>query len=251
MVPTPGFVWVAQNAEIAAFLVGLCVVLYTGLRGRGEPGAIRVAVGAGALLLGWLLVATVLAENGAFQQDPRDLAVPWIGLAIGGSLVVWLLATRLPAVSTALADQLAPARLAALQSFRVVGVVLIVLMVLGDLPAAFALPAGLGDLATGLAAPFVAARLYRHPHDRRGAIWFNALGLVDLIVAVSIGFAAAPGPLQLLFLTPSTEAVTVLPGALIPVVAVPLAAALHIWSLRRLTTAPIPATVARPQPVAG
>jgi len=55
-------------------------------------------------------------------------------------------------------------------------------MAQGHLPAAFALPAGLGDIALGVSAPFVARRL-AHGTGRIGAVRFNVLGILDLIVA--------------------------------------------------------------------
>jgi hypothetical protein len=104
---------------------------------------------------------------------------------------------------------------------------------LGKVPAVFAVPAGIGDVLVGVSAPFVARRLARG--DRHaGAIWFNRLGIVDLIVAVGVGFLAAPGPTQLLPVSPSTEQLGLLPLVLIPTAAVPLALALHVLSLRRL-----------------
>jgi hypothetical protein len=42
---------------------------------------------------------------------------------------------------------------------RVAGVAFLLYMALGYLPALFALPAGLGDIAAGIAAPLVALRL--------------------------------------------------------------------------------------------
>ena len=68
-------------------------------------------------------------------------------------------------------------------------------------------------------------------------MWFNILGLVDLVVALGIGFAAAPAAVRLLLVSPSTEAISLLPLALIPATVVPLASALHLLSLRRLMVA--------------
>jgi hypothetical protein len=85
-------------------------------------------------------------------------------------------------------------------------------------------------------APFVAWRLANHT-GHRGAVWFNVLGIVDLAVALGIGFLAAPGPANLLTVSPSTEAVTMLPLVLIPTTVVPLALALHLVSLRQLRAA--------------
>jgi hypothetical protein len=95
------------------------------------------------------------------------------------------------------------------------------------------LPAGLGDIAVGLAAPFVALRLMRGT-GRRRAVWFNVLGIVDLVVALTIGFLAGLGPWQVIDVTPTTEALALVPLVLIPTVAVPVAISLHIVSLIKL-----------------
>jgi hypothetical protein len=124
-------------------------------------------------------------------------------------------------------------RLTAPHTVRILGGVFVIVMAQGSLPAVFALPAGLGDIAIGVAAPFVAWRLANGEGVRR-AVWFNILGLVDLVVAITIGFLAAAGPFQILDVQPSTAALAMLPLALVPTVAVPTAIALHIASLLRL-----------------
>jgi hypothetical protein len=80
-------------------------------------------------------------------------------------------------------------------------------------------------------------------------VWyFNILGLVDLVIALAIGFAAAPAVIRLLLVSPTTEAISLLPLALIPATVVPLASTLHLLSLRRLmqsgTTAAVTAETA-------
>jgi hypothetical protein len=82
----------------------------------------------------------------------------------------------------------------------------------------------------------VARRLARGSGHTR-AVWFNLFGILDLVVALSIGFLAGLGPWQPLAATPSTEPLSLLPLALVPTVAVPLAIALHIVALARLRTA--------------
>jgi len=118
-------------------------------------------------------------------------------------------------------------------------------MALGKLPTVFALPAGLGDIAIGVEAVFVARNLRRGVLGR-GAVWFNILGLVDLVVALGIGFAAAPAAVRLLFVSPTTEAISVHPLALIPAAMMPLAMALHLVSLRELKAALVPETATTP-----
>jgi hypothetical protein len=62
------------------------------------------------------------------------------------------------------------------------------------------------------------------------------LGILDLAIAGIIGFLL----LGIVEFTPSTAPLTLLPLALIPTTAVPLAVALHIVSLSRLRTADKP-----------
>jgi hypothetical protein len=68
-------------------------------------------------------------------------------------------------------------------------------------------------------------------------VWFNLFGLLDLVIALTIGFLAGLGPWRPLEVTPSTEPLSLLPLALVPTVAVPLAIALHLVSLSRLRAA--------------
>jgi len=115
-------------------------------------------------------------------------------------------------------------------------VTFLIVMALGKLPAVFALPAGLGDIAIGFEAIYVARSLRRGVVGRR-AVWFNILGLLDLVVATVIGVTAAPGVAHMLSLSPSTAQIGLLPLVLIPTTVVALAVALHVLSLRRLAVA--------------
>ena len=229
----PSYVWALVLAAAVGIPATTSIVLYRGAvaAGLGRRGATDVAAAVAAVLGGWLVLTGSLARAGVYQGREGG---PWFGAAFAGLLLALLLATRIPLVSRILADPGAAARLALPHTLRVVGVVFLILMAQGHLPAAFALPAGLGDIAIGVAAPFVAGRLAREPRPT-GAVRFNALGLLDLIVAVGLGVLL--GPPWLLEVTPSTEALRLLPLALIPTAAVPLAIALHILSLRRLRAA--------------
>src|SRR5215216_4672648 len=225
-------------------------VLYRGAVAAGVSRRTATAATAttAAVLGGWFVVSGLLARAGVYSQDPGE-TVPWFFVAVAGTLIALLLATRIPIVSRILADSGTPARLALPHTLRIVGVLFLILMAQGRLPAAFALPAGLGDIAIGVAAPFVARRLARG-NGRAGAVRFNVLGILDLAVAVSIAFLLGPfGPFEV---TPSTAPLRLLPLALIPTTAVPLAIALHIVSLRRLGTAAKPEEgEARHLPAAG
>ena len=120
-----------------------------------------------------------------------------------------------------------------LNLWRLEGVVFLVLMVTGQMPALWALPAGVGDILVGAAAFPVASRL-DSPGGVRRAIGFNLFGLADLIVAVALGIMTSPGPAQVFHSVPTSELVTHFPLALVPAFLVPLAFMLHIVSLWQL-----------------
>jgi hypothetical protein len=229
----PGYVWAGVLLGVIGLPAATVVILVRGARAVRLAGrsAATIAIVAGAVWAGWLAGSVVLTNAGVYRQA-GDSANPWIAVTLLAVLAAVLLAARIPTVARILADPGTPARLALPQTFRVVGGVFLIVLGLGELPAVFAVPAGVGDIAVGVAAPFIAWRLSRG--DRTGAAWFNVLGIVDLVVAVSTAFLAGSGSTNLLHVTPSSAAVTMLPLALIPTTAVPLAAALHVISLRRL-----------------
>jgi hypothetical protein len=227
MYDLPAYVWVLVLAGTIGIPAVTWVALFRGALAAGlGRGAAAGLGGATAVLLGgWLVASSLLAWTGAYDQ--RGLLPP-LAIVAAGALVALLLLTQLPVVSRALAAPGTTVRLALPHTFRVAGLAFLVVMALGHLPAMFAVPAGLGDIATGLAAPFVARRLARGT-GRAGAVWFNALGLADLVVAVSMATLAT-----LLLGQASTAPLRLLPLALVPTTAVPLAVALHVVSLGRL-----------------
>ena len=125
--------------------------------------------------------------------------------------------------------------LIALQTFRVVGVIFVVAWWGGSLPAGFALPAGIGDVAIGLTAPFVAAAIAqrRRHHATLARLW-NVAGTADLIIAVTSGVLHGRSPLGLLAGAVPTDAMARYPLSLIPTFLVPLALILHISAFRAL-----------------
>ena len=90
----------------------------------------------------------------------------------------------------------------------------------GQLPGLFALPAGIGDVTTGLLAPFVAYAWYRgKPSARGAAIAWSVFGMADLINAVGLGTLTGGG------------GGIVFPIVLIPAYGVPRAFLIHSYSL--------------------
>ena len=235
MYDPPAYLWAITIAGPTGTAAATCIVLYDGAEraGLGRRRAALLAGAAAVLLGGWFTATALIADHGWYHT------LPWYPVAAAGFLGALLALSRIPVAARALAAPGMPSRLLLPHSFRVAEVAFLLYLALGHLPALFALPAGLGDIATGIAAPFVAYRLARGT-GRRAALWFNAFGMTDLVVALTLG--ALTG-FHLLHVTPSSAPITELPLALIPVATVPLFVALHLASLSALARA---ARAARP-----
>jgi hypothetical protein len=113
-----------------------------------------------------------------------------------------------------------------LHSWRVIGVTMVVLASYGMLPWLFAAPAGFGDIAVGVTAPYAALSLANPLHRSRFLRW-HLLGVLDLVIALST--AALSGILTPH--SPPASLMTVLPMSIIPTFGVPLYLILHIISI--------------------
>lgn len=242
MYDPPGYLWAITIAGVIAVLAATCVVLYGGAvrAGLGRMRAALLAGGAAVVLGGWFTASAVIAGHGWYQTRLGH-GVPWLPVAVAGFLGLLLALRRIPVVTRALTAPGMVNRLELPHTFRVTGVAFLITMALGHLPALFALAAGLGDIATGIAAPLV-ARKPAQGTGRRAALWLNAFGMTDLVVALALGALVG---FQLIHTTPSGAPISGLPLALIPTAEVPLLLALHITSvsaLRRAPRTPLPAT---------
>jgi len=183
-------------------------------------------------LAGWFFVALWLGVTGKLNQHGAPPI--GIGLAIVLPLLLFAAEGRFGSpLFGALARLELPALIAA-QTFRIVGVVFLVAWLGGTLPGGFALPAGIGDVAIGLAAPFVAAATTRHPPRLGPARIWNLLGIADLVIAVTSGVLHGRSPIGLLAGPVTTDAVVRYPLSLIPTFFVPLALMLHVTIARKL-----------------
>jgi hypothetical protein len=197
-----------------------------------------VRAGLAIFLFGWLGLAFALAPSPSSLagRDPFYLT-PLIPLFAGGSFTVALVAFF---VSPALrqATEAAPLPgLVAVQLYRALGVLFIILLALGQLPAYFAQPAGWGDIFVGLTAPLVALALARRVAGARAlAVAWNAFGLLDLMVAVGMGTGMLAPVLmpELGSRVPAVGPMGVFPLILVPTFAVPLSFMLHLLALLRL-----------------
>ena len=119
-----------------------------------------------------------------------------------------------------------------IQAWRFAGLGFLALNTHGVLPGLFTWPAGLGDMAIGLTAPWIVLALIRVPGfaaSRLFVVW-NLPGIMDLAVAVSTGAIAsamATGAAGEITTAPMAQ----LPLVLIPAFLVPFFIMLHLAAL--------------------
>jgi hypothetical protein len=187
-----------------------------------------------AALALWLGLVSFLGSQGAFVGSAGSPPLPiFFGLAI--PLAVFFAAYfGWSAFRTFILG--ADLRfVAAMQAWRWAGLCFLFLYAKGVLPALFAFPAGLGDMAIGITAPWIVLGLVRNPlfaACRRYVIW-NILGIVDFVVAVSMAVLCSGlfHGINGLIGNVTTAPMSQLPLVLTPVYVVPLFAMLHFTAL--------------------
>jgi hypothetical protein len=240
MYDPPAYVWAITLIGVIAVPVTTCVLLYGGAM-RADLGWRRAALlagGAVVVLGGWFAASAVIANHGWYHTRLGH-GVPWLPVAVVGFFVALLALGRIPVVARALAAPGMVGRLEIPHAFRVTGVAFLITMALGHLPALFALPAGLGDIATGIAAALILLGPWRGA-GLRAARWLNVFGLADLVVALVLGALTA---YQLVPGIAAGSPISLLPLALVPTAEVPLLLALHVTSvsaLGRQARSPLP-----------
>jgi hypothetical protein len=192
---------------------------YVGI--RALPGArarqSRWTIGSAVVAAVWLVGVFLLGAANVFRNDVLPTRIP---MALGATLLLGYLLLLSPTFRRIVAA--VPQHwLIGIGTFRILGGVFLVRYFAGELPGLFALPAGIGDVATGLLAPFVAYAWYSgKPYARSAAIAWNLFGMADLVDAVVLGALTSGGAGGIVF-----------PIVLVPVYAVPRAFLIHSYSL--------------------
>jgi hypothetical protein len=199
---------------------------------NGEP---RVARRTFFLIIGvWLAVAVNLAVSGALRRVP--VPPPAIAVALTAGLLLLLRVSR---HVRAAAWSVGPTPLVAFHLIRIAaGAYFLILYRRGVLPGEFAIPAGWGDIAVGVAAlAALAVRLPPRTGGQRIAllVW-NTAGLIDILGVLANGmriFRSDPA---------IGEPFTSFPLALLPTFVVPLVIVSHVllfgWITRRVANTP-------------
>ena len=202
-----------------------------------------VSFGLPVLLLAWFAVAWAVGVEGVFVNEASTFFAP-IALSAVGPVAVFLAAYAVSNRFRAYVLSWDIRTLTMVQHWRVIGFAFLPLYFFGVLPGLFAWPAGLGDVAIGLAAVFVMARLDRDPDalTSRGLVRFHLLGLLDFIVAVvTAGLSSGAFPGLIAGATTSAPMdvwpLNLFPSFIVPVfIIMHLAVLLKVRHLRRLAT---------------
>jgi hypothetical protein len=195
----------------------------------GGRGGLRFAVA--AALTVWLLLVLAFGAAGAFVAPPGTPPLP-VAIGVGAPLLLFFASLRLSQSFREFVLSLDLRLIAGMQAWRWAGLGFLDLYAYKVLPAVFALPAGLGDMAIGATAPWMILALVRRPGFAASSafIRWNVLGIMDLIIAISVGTVSAffstgaPGEV-------STAPMATLPLLLIPAFLVPLFLMLHTAAL--------------------
>jgi len=233
IIPTSGVPTTAHQLTAHAFIA---LGLWLGLEHTELTPAQRRATWLAVMIPDtlWFAVAWSAAIGGGFHGNPAS-PVPWLPLAIflpvliGAPLL--LSSKRIGKVL----DAMPATWLVALQSYRVFGSFALAAWLRGAMPGAFAFPAGIGDVLTGvLALPAAMALAAGTAEGRKAAIVWNIIGLADFAIAIAMGMITSPGPLQLIVPNVPSIGAGVYPDVLTPAFVVPSSILLHALSLRQL-----------------
>ena len=227
----PYYVLAGSVGIVAAILLGLRRALsMAGWSSRDQGRAARISA---VILFGWFGAAIALGSLGVYRGGSDRVPTIQYGLLVP-ILIGALLILRSSTLARVL-DAVPQHWLIGVQSYRVLGIIFLVLYGAGKLPGVFAWPAGLGDVLVGVLAPVVALTYARGPRDNADLVsaW-NIFGIVDLIVAVTTGFTSSPSPFQLFAFDRPNELISAFPLVLIPTYLVPVSVLLHLASLAKL-----------------
>jgi len=187
-----------------------------------------------AVLALWFIVALVLGCLGTFAPDPMH--PPWaLMTALAGPpllfVVLYAYSMRFRQVMLNIDLRF----ITAMQAWRVLGGMFLVLYGYGLLPGAFAWPAGVGDLLVGAAAPFVViAIINQAKYLQQQVIALNVVGLLDFAGAITMGLLTGQSAVGLLANPMNSDILLELPLSLIPTFGVPFWIILHFISLLQI-----------------
>jgi len=180
----------------------------------------------------FMLVTATVSTLGLYEY-PRSGSHLSVIITVLLPTLLYLVAFLLfPAVRVWTQRDLNLAMLTLPHAWRTVGFSFLALWFYGILPAGFSAPAGFGDFAIAIAAPFVAVALWQGWRYAIGtALWFHILGLLDLFVALLTGMTGFGVPVSGM---QAIDPMTAFPMVIVPAVFVPLLVWGHVLALTKI-----------------
>jgi hypothetical protein len=173
------------------------------------------------IVMAWAALSLLLNVFGVFATDPDEPPLALL-ISVIGPVIFFVIAYAFSANVRTHSLHLDLRLLTAMQGWRVIGAMFLILMSFGLLPGTFAWPAGLGDLIVGAYAPFVVLAIARRtPGWHTHGVLLNGLGLLDFVGAVGGGVLSGSSPIGILRGDVTTDILLELPLSMIPTFAVP------------------------------
>jgi hypothetical protein len=186
------------------------------------------------VVVAWAALSIILNFLGVLANPPDKPPIPLL-ISVIGPPTLFAIAYSLSARVRTLSLSLDLRLLTAMQGWRIIGAMFLVLMTFWLLPGTFAWPAGVGDFIVGAYAPFVVLVMSRQTTGwRKHVVLLNVLGLLDFVGAIGGGVLAGSSPIGILRGDITTDIMQRLPLSLIPTFGVPFWIILHIISLIKL-----------------
>ena len=232
----PTYLWVSILYEAIIIASSVTWLVYAGLGGsEGSKPSRRTGVALVAgLIFSWLGLVMLLGGWGLFKAS-LDPSVPYLAFSFALPILAgcwFMFGTRR---GGELVRSMPQEWTIGIQAYRGLGAIFLILNGLSLMPSEFAIPAGFGDVITGiLAIPVAAYYSSTLPGRKFVAVVWNVFGLADLVLASTLGFLTSPSPFQLLAIDHPNLLATQFPLVLVPVFAVPISILLHIASLKKL-----------------
>ena len=173
------------------------------------------------LLLAWVIGTIVLAASGALAAN--DLLMPaLIFIPVAGFALAW----RTNPTFRSIVLSLDTGMLVILHSWRMLGLGFLFLYAHDVLPGLFAWLAGLGDAMAAAGATLIGIKLLRGSEvSKQALLRWNSLGLLDFLIAVTVGTALRS---DLLGSGITTDQLAFLPLSLVPTLVVPFYMITHL-----------------------
>ena len=177
----------------------------------------------------WFAAALGLSRAGVFERfsSAALFALGAVISATGFAIVFWVFESFRNYTRSRSLKQLT-----LLQVFRFYGALALVKAHQGVLPAAFALPTGIGDLVFAGTAFYVSARMVSDTgRASRGFYVWHFAGLFHLLVAAAMAVLTSPTPFGLLAGEITSQPITSFPVSIVPTFVGPLVLNGHLSAL--------------------